>query len=586
MKNILHIGLILLMTSLVWIACDPQEDDDFSLGVPPTEDQLSYKVTQSTEDPFSFTFENTSTVTSTTAWNIAGTKKSGNKIVHKIPLPGDYEFEMTVITSGGSASIKGQVTQTETDYAFLESDELKLLSGGASAVNGKTWVLDSLASGHLAVGEVKGGLESENTVGTEWWSASPLQKKDVNVLYDDEMTFKLVDFVFEYENHGESYVKDFRKDDPAYSNQEQRDTDYKVDFTPGAANWSLEEIDGTFYINFIPSEGLIFPLFDTGGTRYKVLTLEENKLELVTVGSDGLAWHTQYIPKGYVKPLVTFDMGVVAATEANTYDLSLVNVVIPEGQAISNVVWDFGTGETYETSDYNEEVSYTYMRKGNYKINVKVESSAGEFTASHDVTIADHHPDYVEFILDEMVMYNDFSEIELAPVNGEDATVTVVDNPSIIYPNRSLKVAHYKKENNQWANANMKLPAGYRFDLRNQHIFKLKVYGKAGDEVLFKLENTDRGGNAWQTGVELRYTIQADNTWEIVEFDLAGVGAGHDWTGDIFTSDVTTDDNFSHDFYNIIRIMLNPGNGDGVHEFYFDELAGPHVEGVKSGRMY
>lgn len=182
-------------------------------------------------------------------------------------------------------------------------------------------------------------------------------------------------------------------------------------------------------------------------------------------------------------------------------------------------------------------------------------------------------------------MYADFSEIMLAPVNGENCFVAVDDNPDKTYPNKSSKVAFYSKTNNEWANANLKLPSGYRYDLRQKSMFKLKVYGKAGDVVLLKLENTDRGGNAWQTGAELNYTIQQDNTWEVVEYDFAGVGAGWDWTGDQFTSDITTDDRFNNGFYDIIRIMLNPGVGDGTHEFYFDELAGPHMEGIKSANI-
>jgi hypothetical protein len=131
----------------------------------------------------------------------------------------------------------------------------------------------------------------------------------------------------------------------------------------------------------------------------------------------------------------------------------------------------------------------------------------------------------------------------------------------------------------------MQLPAGYRFDLTKTSVFKMMVRGKAGQNVLLKLENTDKGGNAWQTGTyDLIYTIQQDDTWEVAEFDFAGVGAGWDWTGDQFTSDITTDARFNEGFYNVIRIMCNPGVGEGVHEFYFDDLAGPHVEGLKSAR--
>jgi hypothetical protein len=132
----------------------------------------------------------------------------------------------------------------------------------------------------------------------------------------------------------------------------------------------------------------------------------------------------------------------------------------------------------------------------------------------------------------------------------------------------------------------MLLKSGYRFDLRLQHIFKVMVNGKAGQKILLKLENTDKGGNAWQTGTyDLIYTIQKDNTWEVATFDFAGVGAGWDWTGDIFAPNIVADPRFNHDFYNVVRIMCNPGDGAGTHQFYFDDLSGPHVEGLKSGKL-
>jgi hypothetical protein len=219
-------------------------------------------------------------------------------------------------------------------------------------------------------------------------------------------------------------------------------------------------------------------------------------------------------------------------------------------------------------------------------MSVTVTTSNDKIVTSEVIDVTENHPSYVPFLLDMMVTYNDFSEVMMAPVQGQDCGVSIVDNPTKNYPNKSSKVAFYSKTNQQWANAYMQLAPGYRFDLRSQHIFKIMVYGKAGDKVLLKLENTDRGGNAWQTGTaDLIYTIRQDNTWEVAEYNFAGVAAGWDWTGDIFTSDITISDKFNHDFYNVVRIMLNPGVGDGTHKFYFDELAGPHVEGLKSATI-
>ena len=227
------------------------------------------------------------------------------------------------------------------------------------------------------------------------------------------------------------------------------------------------------------------------------------------------------------------------------------------------------------------------MRKGTYPVKVTVTTSVGSEESTYSVTIAENHPDYVPFLLDQQVMYVDFSEVQLSAVIGQDCDVFVADNPDRTYPNKSSKVAFYSKTGQERANAFMKLPAGHRFDLRQVHTFKMMVYGKAGDVVLLKLENTDKGGDAWQTGTEITYTIQQDNTWEVAEYNFEGasVQAGSEdwkWWSEPVSYDVANDDFYNHDFYNIIRIMLNPGNAEGTHEFYFDELAGPHVEGLKS----
>lgn len=571
-------GLAMLLLTL--FACDPQIDDSVDIGTAPTEDQLDFTITPGAT-AFKFVITNTSSVSGIASWDLGnGSKSTAASPVATYSLPGTYTVTLTLITKGGTATKSKTVTQTQTDYAIFTDEKFLFLSGGAEDLDGKTWVLDSLSSGHLGVGAAGGN-------GLEWWAASPLAKQAVGVLYDDQITFNLNGFAATLANHGTSYVKDFRRNDAAYKNPRQNDTDYMVDYTPSPGTWFVEEKDGANYLTLNGSTPM-FPCFDVGAVdgNYKILALSENLLELVAIGSDGNAWHYQLIPKGYVKPSITADLSVVAASEANTYDVSLTNVVIPSGASITKVSYNFADGDPVETTDYTAVASHTYMRQGTYAITVTATTSVGTVTWSKSVTCAANHPSYVPFLLNEMIIYNDFSEVALQPVLGQDCSVAVVDNPSRIYPNRSAYVAHYTKSNNQWANAYMQLPVGYRFDLRTISTFKILVYGKAGDTVLLKLENTDRGGNAWQTGTaDLLYTIKQDNTWEVAEYNFKGVSAGWDWTGDIYTTDITTDDHFSHDFYNVVRIMLNPGNGSGTHEFWFDDLSGPHVEGIKSAKI-
>ncbi len=501
------------------------------------------------------------------------------------PMPGEYTIKMTITTNGGSTTISKKHATTETDYSIFSDQKYVFLTGGINNAAGKAWVVAAEEQGHFGVGPAGGNP-------LEWWSAAPFTKSGTGA-YDDQLIFTLSGFKLVYDNKGVSYVKGYMKDDPKlasiYLNARLNKDDYDVDYaTPVNGTWSINEKDDGFYLVF-NSAKRIFPGLDVGATNneYKIESIEENKLVLTchTSYESWTKWNYILRPRDYQKPKVEFTTAVSPTGAVNTYGVKLTVINIPAGQSITKYMVDFGDGTTKETTNISELLSNTYMRKGTYNVKVTTVTSIETKTESFPVVVASNHPDYQEFLLDDIVMYSDFSEVMVAPVDGENCLVAVDNNPLKIYPNKSAKAAFYSKSNQEWANAFMKLPAGYRFDLRKKSIFKLKVYGKAGDVVLLKLENTDRGGNAWQTGTERTYTIKKTNTWEVVEYNFSGVGAGWDWTGDIFTGNVVSDDRFNHDFYNIIRIMLNPGVGQGTHEFYFDDLAGPHVEGIKSATI-
>ncbi|MDF1560665.1 MAG: PKD domain-containing protein [Bacteroidales bacterium] len=563
------LALLLMIT-----ACEPQLADKPDIGTAPTADQLDFSIAPGS-DEFNFVITNTSAVTGIASWDFGnGTKGSGKSNIVRYSLPGDYTVKLTLVTRGGMATINKTLTQTETDYSIFTDPKFIFLSGGIDDIDGKTWALDSMAQGHLGVGAAGGA-------GLEWWSAAPLAKQAVKVLYDDRINFKIDGFAATYVNNGKSYVKDFRTSDPAYSNPVMNDTDYEVTFTPEPGTWFIEESGGKSYLT-LTSTKPIFPIFDVGavGGKYEILNIEENLLVMVAIGGDGNAWHYQLIPAGYVKPTISFTVNVTEGTD-NEVSCSVTDYSIPAGQSVTGITWNFGDGSDEVTGGKDEVVNHVYMRKGTYTVTAKINSSLGMLNGTQQIVLANNNSAYVEFLLDMMIVYNDFSEVQVFPVLGQDCSVTTVDNPYKEYPNKSAKVAYYTKTDNQWANAYMQLNSGFRFDLRLQQVFKVMVYGKAGDQILLKLENTDKGGNAWQTGTyDLIYTIQKDNTWEVAEYDFNGVGAGWDWTGDIFTSNIVTDDNFNHDFYNVVRIMCNPGVGEGTHSFYFDELSGPHVEGI------
>lgn len=580
MKNLGYI-LFFSAAALILGSCEPTELQKPDVGAAPSVTDLQITITPGA-DAFHFVIENKSTVTGIANWDLGnGTATAGDKIIAYYPVPDTYTITLTLYAKGGNATTTKSLTSTETDWAYFTDPVITMLSGGIEAVNGKSWVIDSLVPGHLGVGP-----SLDNSL--SWWNAGPLAKSQKG-LYDDVINLKLTGFTATYDNKGVSYVKDFRRTDPAYSNPRLNDSDYMVDYPgPISGSWMFMTRDGKNYLK-LGGPKPIFPCFDTGaaGGEYLIIKVTQNSLELACTGSDGNAWHYLLIPQGYVLPSISFDAVFAATSNVNEYEFSLANLVIPVGLTVTKAVWNFGDGTTIETTDPNQSQVNTFMKKGSYVVSAVLTSSEGKtYTKSVTVVVENNHPDLVEYLLNAMVMYNDFGETQLTPAGldlaGGTATLDVVSNPDASrYPNRSKNVALFTKTNNDWANVFIQLPAASRFDLTKQTRFKVLVYGTAGQEVLMKLENTDRGGNAWQTGCELKQKISATNTWEIMEFDFAGAAAGFNWTGDIFTSDIATDDRFNKNFYNVVRIMYQPGNHDGTYSVYLDDIAGPHVPGLK-----
>lgn len=564
----------LLAIVLITVACTPQMADKPEIGAAPTTDQLNFTITPGS-DEFHVVLTNTSSVVGIAKWDLGnGTTASGEEAIVKYSLAGDYTIKLTLATKGGTNSISKSYTQPTTDYSIFNDPVTIALSGGIAELNGKTWAMDSMAPGHMSVGPA-------GSDGTIWWTANPLEKAAAKVLYDDRITFKTAGLSAIYVNHGKSFVKGGRRTNPAYSNPVSTTGDYAVDYpNPLPGTWSIEK-RGTKTILKLGGPSPIFPCYDAGARdgEYEIVSIDENLLDLLCTDVDGNAWRTKLIRAGYARPVIAYTVNATEGTD-NDVACSLTGITIPEGQSVTGVTWNFGDGSAEVTSANKDAVvHHTFMRKGVYTVTARIASSLGTLTGTKSITLANHNSAYVEFLLNMMVVYNDFSEVMVFPLAGNDGTFSIVNNPSNIYPNKSLKVGKFTKVNNQWANAFMLLTTGYRFDLRLQHIFKVMVYGNAGDEILLKMENTDLGGNAWTTGTnDLKHTILNTNKWQEMEFDFSGVGSNG--AGSIVATDIVTDSRFNHDYYNVVRMMINPGNGTGTFTFYFDELSGPHVEGI------
>lgn len=290
--------LVTFSLFFVFISCEKDNDQPKNEEAPRA-DQLSFTIEEGT-DPFHPVFTNTSTVKGLVDWDMGnGDLLTGDKVSSYYPMPGDYQIMMTLLTSGGKASISKTFTQTKTDYSSFDDPLLVAISGGVDALNGKTWVIDSTASAHLGVGET-------TARDPNWWSA-PANDKKGHFLYDDEFNFQIVGFVYTIETHGETHANG----DGGAANagieagyytsvfwENEYDKDVNTDDSKrGTIIWSVKDENNTKYIELSSQAGVIG--YDDGNPRkYEILEWTNNFLHLRTQG-DANARYLKLIPKGY-----------------------------------------------------------------------------------------------------------------------------------------------------------------------------------------------------------------------------------------------------------------------------------------------
>ena len=124
----------------------------------------------------------------------------------------------------------------------------------------------------------------------------------------------------------------------------------------------------------------------------------------------------------------------------------------------------------------------------------------------------------------------------------------VVDNPAPVPVNESDKVYRYQKSDSYYSNLSF-TTKDYTFDLTVQNKIRMKVYipsyndyttvaGVAGEwitinqlqkQVAVKLQNSDKGGNAWETQTEIVKKNLATDKWIELEFDFSEVKDRQDY---------------------------------------------------------
>ncbi|MFY9242403.1 MAG: hypothetical protein WAO74_05185 [Polaribacter sp.] len=97
-------------------------------------------------------------------------------------------------------------------------------------------------------------------------------------------------------------------------------------------------------------------------------------------------------------------------------------------------------------------------------------------------------------------------------------------NPFINSDNNSPTVLEYTDTGGQYANVNFTITE--KFNLVNKNVFSIMIYvpsssisGSQNNQVSLKLQNSDLGGNSWQTQTEIIKDIVLDQ-WQTITFDF------------------------------------------------------------------
>jgi PKD repeat protein len=351
---------IVLATLTMWmLSCKPMEDASPGIGVAPTSSDVAFTIIP-TENPNILTIESTSLGAFIFKWKLGnGAVAEGKKITVTYPLAGDYLIELAINTAGGKASSTQVINIANTDFSLLDTEENRNLTGGFDDLDGKTWVIDSTNFGHMGVGPAA-------SITPEWWQAPPNDKAGMG-LYNDRYTFKLKDFVFEWNTDGDVFANAAHAADIGGVNNGQ---DQKVAKTsPTGLTWGLTtDANGK---KFLALSDASFMGFYTGVSTFEVLKLTSTELyiKFLDAKNPDLAWYHRLIPAGYTPPTANFTASVAdkTATFTNT------------SVASATYIWDFGDGNTSTA----ENPAHTYADFGSYSVKLTATNADG---ASSTVT--------------------------------------------------------------------------------------------------------------------------------------------------------------------------------------------------------
>jgi hypothetical protein len=297
MKRIFNAGLVLVAAGALLFSCKPMDKDDYQLGTAVSESQLDFTYSPSSATPNQIVLKNTSSAKGVALWDLGnGTTVKGDEVTASYPFKGDYTVTMSLYTAGGGATISKVVSIAADDYGLLDTPGFNALTGGASAVEGKTWVFAKYTNGHFGVGDVNAAPEAG---GPAWWQCPP-SGKDGSSLYENEYTFIQKGTKLIWKNQGYIYTNENGMNHlgiPGTPNAAVGDFD--VPYTPADnLTFTLDETAMTLTLG-----GGAFLGFYTGESTYNIISLTEHEMRLWcrSAAEPGNAWYFIFVPKDELK---------------------------------------------------------------------------------------------------------------------------------------------------------------------------------------------------------------------------------------------------------------------------------------------
>lgn len=300
MKNIYKFLFFSLLTMLAFVACDPQDGDDHSLGAPDTvtADQVSFSYTKDpkSDNVLNLKIADGINVPYSVLWDLGNEETSKDKAVTaEYPFAGTYKISLTVYTADGTAIVKEQeVTFDKDDYTLLQTPKYTSLTGGLDFEGGKTWVFDRTVEGHFGIGPADGDKPG-------WWSCPPEGKAECS-LYNQQFNFSLSKtggLKLIWTNEGKVYTNEPGRAALAKEGYTKSSVppagDFDVEYTPkDSYTFKMSEKAGILTLN----GGAFFGHY-TGNSTYSIVNLTDDELYLKVVSAvePGNGWWYRFVPK-------------------------------------------------------------------------------------------------------------------------------------------------------------------------------------------------------------------------------------------------------------------------------------------------